>query len=436
MKKVKKKKSALEKLSKEKIKVLTISDHPLSPSGVGTQTKYIIEGLLESDDFEVVSLGGAIKHQDYNPLKPSGYDNWTIYPVDGYGNPEIIRSIMRTEKPDIMWFMTDPRFYTWLWDMEDEIRANIPMVYYHVWDNYPVPYFNEPYYNSTDAIVSISKLTQDIVEKVSSEDVYKEYLPHSVDTEIFQPIDEEEDIKAFKHDVMPEMSKDRFVFFFNSRNARRKQTGSLIFWFKSFLDEYDAHDKACLLMHTDPRDQNGQDLLSIIRHLNLTNGEVVLSQEKVDMKHLALMYNMADCTVNISDAEGFGLSTLESLACGTPIIATETGGLQDQIRDSKGMEFGIPIKPVSKAVIGSQDVPWIYEDRLSEKDVVAALGRMYETTEEERQLWGAAGRLHVMQNFNFKKYKKRWANLLKEVHEKHGSWPNEKYNRWTLKEIS
>jgi hypothetical protein len=35
----------------KKIKVLTISDHPLSPSGVGTQTKYVIEALLNSGKF-------------------------------------------------------------------------------------------------------------------------------------------------------------------------------------------------------------------------------------------------------------------------------------------------------------------------------------------------------------------------------------------------
>ena len=56
-----------------RIKVLTISDHPLSPSGVGTQTKYIIEALLKSDEFDVVSLGGAIKHPDHKPQKTEQY---------------------------------------------------------------------------------------------------------------------------------------------------------------------------------------------------------------------------------------------------------------------------------------------------------------------------------------------------------------------------
>ena len=39
----------------KKIKVLTLGDHPLSPSGVGTQTKYICEALLDSEKFEIIS---------------------------------------------------------------------------------------------------------------------------------------------------------------------------------------------------------------------------------------------------------------------------------------------------------------------------------------------------------------------------------------------
>ncbi len=83
----------------------------------------------------------------------------------GYGNHDIIRSIMRTEKPDMLWFMTDPRFYGWLWQIENEIRPLIPMVYYHVWDNYPYPTFNKLNYESNDVILTISKVTDDIVSK-------------------------------------------------------------------------------------------------------------------------------------------------------------------------------------------------------------------------------------------------------------------------------
>ena len=52
-------------MTDNKIKILTLSDHPLSPSGVGTQTKYIIEGLLKTGRYQIISFGGAVKHEDY-----------------------------------------------------------------------------------------------------------------------------------------------------------------------------------------------------------------------------------------------------------------------------------------------------------------------------------------------------------------------------------
>ena len=157
-------------MSDKKIKILTISDHPLSSSGVGTQTNYILRSLLATKKYKIISLAGAIKHQDYKPIKFEEYgDDFVILPVDGYGTPDLIRSIIHREKPDILWMMTDPRFYVWLWSMAQEIRSNVPILYYHVWDNYPYPKFNRPYYLSNDKICTISKLTSDIVRTVAPE---------------------------------------------------------------------------------------------------------------------------------------------------------------------------------------------------------------------------------------------------------------------------
>ena len=403
----------------KKIKVLTLSDHPLSPSGVGTQTKYVIEALLKSGKFEVISFGGAVKHHDYDPIRVDPYgDEWRIIPVDGYGTQEMIRSVLRTEKPDILYFMTDPRFYGWLWDMENEIRPLVPMVYYHVWDNFPAPHFNRRYYASNDRICAISKVTRDIVAEVTPE-VKLDYVPHAVDSEVFRPLLPEQ-INEGRERHFGE-DKDRVIFFWNNRNARRKQSGTLLFWFKKFLDKV-GHDKAQLIMHTDPKDPHGQDLEHIIDHLGLdTDRQVLLSVQKVNQGDLATLYNMVDCTINISDAEGFGLATLESLSCGTPIIANMTGGLQEQIRSGSDL-FGIPLFPESKAVIGSQDVPYIYEDRLSEGQVVSALEKMFVMTSEERKELGMKGREHVMKNYNFETFNKQWVDIMTEIYEQEGSW--------------
>ena len=417
-------------MSDKKIKVLTLSDHPFSPSGVGTQTKYVIEGLLNTGKYKFISLGGAIKHQDYRPQKTDRWgEDWVLFPVDGYGTQDMIRSIMRTEKPDVIWFMTDPRFWGWLWSIENEIRPNIPMVYYHVWDNYPYPTFNRKFYLSNDHIATISKLTDDIVRTVAPE-VPCTYVPHAVNTDIFRRLPEE-DIKRFKKENL-KIEDDRFIFFWNNRNARRKQSGSLIWWFNTFLKQ--TGKKATLIMHTEPKDVHGQDLHAILAELNLVNREVLISEQKMPPENLAFFYNAADATINISDAEGFGLATLESLACETPIIVVKTGGLQDQVRDGDQL-FGVEIEPASQAVIGSQEVPFIYEDRISEEQFVGALDTFTSIPEEQRKLIGQSARESVIKRFNFTNFIETWDKIFTDIHEKNGSWPNKGFKSWELKEI-
>ena len=419
----------------KKIKILTLGDMPLSPSGVGTQTKYICDALLRSGNFKIISLGGAIKHPNYNPIKTHEWgDDWVLFPVDGYGNPDLIRSLLRQEKPDILWFMTDPRFFGWLWEMENEIRPLVPMVYYHVWDNYPYPMFNRNFYLSNDHIVSISKLTDDIVRNVAPE-VPATYIPHAVDNSVFISLTKQQR-QELRKEVLDPKDQDKFIIFWNNRNARRKQSGTLIWWFKEWLDKRDLHDKAQLIMHTDPKDPNGQDLIHIADHLELNKGQIMFSTAKVPSGEMGAFYHLADVTVNISDAEGFGLATLESLSCGTPIIATMTGGLQEQLLGD-GEQFGVPLFPTSKAIIGSQNVPYIYEDRLNKDHFISALNNIYDIGLDARLEMGAKGRQHVMKNYHFGDFKKKWAEFMLKVHEEEGSWDTrKKRSTITFKEVA
>ncbi len=418
-----------------KIKIITLSDHPLSPSGVGTQTKYVCEALLNTGRYSIISLGGAIKHNDYTPkiIEPYGED-WKIIPVDGYGTQEMIRSIIRTEKPDALWIMTDPRFWGWLWQIENEIRPLLPIVYYHVWDNYPYPQFNRKYYISNDAVATISKVSDDIVATVAPE-VKRKYIPHAVDGEIFKPLPPEQIIQTRKNSL-DAADTNKTIFFWNNRNARRKHSGTLIWWFKEWLDKYDLHEKAQLIMHTDPKDPHGQDLQHIIDHLGLDKRQILLSITKMPPEHLAVLYNMADCTINISDAEGFGLATLESLSCGTPIIVNMTGGLQEQVTDGTDF-FGVGIMPTSKAIIGSQDVPYIYEDRIDKGQFMSALSKIHFSNSQGRREMGLKGRKHVEDNYNFKDFEKSWVEFMDSIIDESGSWKTRKdYSGIRFKEVA
>ena len=423
-------------MEEKRIKVLTLGDMPLSTSGVGNQTKYMIEALLKSGKFEVFSLGGAMKHPQYQLIKTEEWgDLWKILPVDQFGTKEMVRSVVWREKPDIVWFMTDPRFWGWLWEIDNEIRTNVPMVYYHVWDNYPYPKYNKKFYESNDVIATISKLTDDIVRTVAP-DVETHYIPHAVNTEVFKKLDDEviENLKKENKGPDGRSLEDRFVVLFNSRNARRKHSGTLVFWFKEFLERV-GKDKAVLIMHTEPTDPNGPNLMQIVEDLELDSGEVLFSRDKISEQQIATLYNVADVTVNISDAEGFGLSCLESLACETPVVAVRTGGLQHQLTDGEN-QFGVMIEPSSQQVVGSQLVPYVMEDRINKEDFVNALYTMYFKSAEQRKEIGKLAREHVEKNFNFTDFNNRWVELLTSVYENKGSWSERKnYKTWRHQKI-
>ena len=426
-----------------KKKILVLSDHPLSPSGVGTQTKYMIEALLKTGRYQFVCLGGAMKHNNYEPIRVQPYENdWIIYPVDGYGSHDAIRSILSNEKPDLLWFMTDPRFYGWLWEIENEIRPNVPMVYYHVWDNFPAPLFNRDFYLSNDKVVCISKVTHQILQEVAPE-VSSCYLPHGVNSEVFKKISDfqqKHKVATIREQLLTNSGNvenknpNKKIFFWNNRNARRKQSGTLIWWFKEWLDKV-GHDKAMLVMHTDAEDPHGQPLPHLIEHLGLQNGQVLLSTQKVSSEDLSIFYNAADYTINISDAEGFGLATLESLSCGTPIIVNMTGGLQEQVTAGTDW-FGWGLQPASKAVIGSLSVPYIYEDRVSQDDFEKVMTKAIKCSKKQYEKMSKNGINHVHKNYNFENYENEWIKIIDQITSDLGSWENRNdYKRWHLMEI-
>ena len=277
-------------------------------------------------------------------------------------------------------------------------------------------------------------MTHDIVQKTTSE-VESSYVPHAVDSQVFNIIDDAENIKQIREKYFG--SDDKFVIMWNNRNAKRKQTGTLIQWYKTFLSQLDEKEaeRCILLLHTDPKDPYGQDINTIIKDFGLDKGQVLLSTDKVPPENLAVMYNISDVTVNISDAEGFGLGTLESLSCGTPIIVNMTGGLQEQVTDGEEW-FGIGIEPCSKALIGSQQVPYIYEDRISEEDFVQALRKIHSMSREDRKELGRKGRDHVLKNYNFEEFRKTWVDIMTDIHERYGSWENRKgYKPWKIVEL-
>ena len=111
-----------------KKKILLLSDDLRMHSGIATQSKTIVTNTLHKYDW--VQIAGAIKHPEKGKIvdMSQGLDEFgiedgylKIYPVDGYGNEDILREVMALEKPDAILHYTDPRFWIWFYNMESEI---------------------------------------------------------------------------------------------------------------------------------------------------------------------------------------------------------------------------------------------------------------------------------------------------------------------------
>ena len=415
----------------QKKKILLLSDHLLSTSGVGNQSRFLSMGLVEKGHWTFRQLGAAIKHENYEIHQP--HPEIVIKPVDGFGTRDMLRQLLATEKPDLLLLFTDPRFFVWVWEMEDEIHQVCPIAYWHVWDNDPYPTFNGPFYQSTDLINCHSFKTYELVSSHFPEKT--NFIPHALPEDIFYPLDQEE-IDNQKRSLLGESRKDHFVGMWVNRNAKRKRPNDVLVAWKMFIEELQekhGHQNATLIMHTDPYDQEGPNLYAVMELLGVTE-HVFISPERVEFHQMNILHNISDFCINIALNEGFGLPTLEAMQCGNPIIAQKTGGLTRQVVDHRdGSENGIALDPDTRTLVGSQLVPYIYEDYCTNEKTAEAIMSLYEMGPEERSRIGQKARDYVLSEFSLEKTIDLWDKSLLDLLDK---WENNResvYKSWRMK---
>ena len=257
----------------------------------------MIHGLLATGKYKFKVFGGAVKHDDYNDVVVS--EDFIIKPTNGFGDKNMLRLALAQIKPDAVLLFTDPRFFMWVWEMEDEVHQICPITYNHLWDNWPWPEFNRHIYESTDLINCINWSTYQMVSERFPEKT--NYIPHAVPKELFRPLPRAE-VNDFKIKLLGKDRADHFIALYVSRNARRKMTGDIMVSWRQFLDSIEekyGHKKATLVMHTDPLDPEGQNLHHVIHTLKLKDN-VVFSKERVGFNEMVTLYNICDVVVNRS----------------------------------------------------------------------------------------------------------------------------------------
>ena len=419
-------------LPEQRKKILLICDDIRVHSGIATVAREIV--LQTSHHFNWVNLAGAVQHpekgkkldlsEDTNKNSGITDSSVVLYPVDGYGDTTLIRQLIQLEKPDAIMLITDPRYFVWLFSIENEIRKQIPITYLNIWDDYPAPLYNQPYYEACDLLMGISKQTVNINKIVLGEKANSrilKYVPHGLNDEIFKPFetgsDEEKHMLEIKKRIFGKHDP-KFILFFNSRNIRRKQIPDTLLAFRHFLDKLPKEQaKDCVLMlHTEHISEHGTDLPAVIE---LLFGEdypnnIFFTNFKGNPLDMASLYNMSDAQILLTSNEGWGLALTEAILCGKPIIANTTGGMQDQMRfefeDGSWIDFdenfpsnhrgtykkhgrwAFPVYPTSRSIVGSPPTPYIFDDRCEAEDAADRIFEIYNMSKEERIERGLEGR--------------------------------------------
>ena len=455
----------------ERKKILLICDDIRVHSGVATVARELV--LNTAQHFNWVNVGGAINHPEANKRMDLSADtnnntgltdsSVILYPTNGYGDARLIRHLIQMEKPDAIFLITDPRYFIWLFQIENEIRKKMPIIYLNIWDDYPAPMYNRSYYESCDALLAISKQTKNINTLVLGDKAKNkiiQYVPHGLNENIFKPLDNTPELKEFKKKLFGGKEID-FALFFNSRNIRRKQIPDAMLAYKLFVDGLSEEQaKRCaFVLHTQVVDDNGTDL-EAVRELLFGDDpkyNIVFSQHMLPADQMNLLYNSTDCQILLTNNEGWGLSLTEAILAGNPIIANVTGGMQDQMRFSKKGkwidfdakfpsnhtgtikehgEWAFPVYPTNRSIQGSPLTPYIWDDRCNAEDAAEQIKAVYNLSKEERKARGMKGREWALSDEAGFTGERMGVNVINTLDKLFATWkPREKYDLVNANEI-
>lgn len=152
-------------------------------------------------------------------------------------------------------------------------------------------------------------------------------IPHGIDTTIFHPMDRSEARRLLDLNV----PRNAFIVGNLNRNQPRKRLDLTIAIFADWIKRHNVTD-AWLLLHCAQKD-TGWDLRRVAafhgvsNRLLLTGGHDI--RELQNSQHLYLIYNSLDVQISTTLGEGWGLTTMEGMACGVPQVVPDSSALAE-----------------------------------------------------------------------------------------------------------
>lgn len=407
------------------MKVLVISDNPQVNTGYGKITACFAK-YMKAQGHEILLMAASPPNARI-PFQPVDWEGCKIWNVPGYGNQEHVRYFLDNEKPDAILANADPRFFEYLFKMDNEIRKQCPLVFYHLWDDLPFPDYNMPAYNSCDHIICGSKFTYNLLNDhpdIDSDAI--DYVPIGFDPSIYYPLTSQEKTEfrtEFNKWTGNKYSSARFIIGVIGRHAERKQILSIMEVFSKWQED---KDDVLLFIHS-PGADAGRSLEYAMK-MRYNNHKIVFSNAQPTQQTDELInkfYNLMDVLVNRSTAEGFGMPIAEAMLAETPAIAIDCPGPAGLITPETGWLLPADVTPL----FGNQITPYIQARYVTDAKFIEALDDAYYNKKTLKEK-ASNCRVRIIKEYSMKQMQRGFETSIKKAIVNWDGYPEYTLHSW------
>lgn len=374
-----------------KLRVLLSSNHPKSPSGYSQQMAELVPLLSKEVELGIVSFFGQEGYIDE-------IDGVRYYPkhFHAYGSDALVEHA-KDFNADLVLTLQD----IWTLDMQ-HLKMTTRWTPILPIDHDPMPPAVYERAKLAYRIVSYSKFGHDELQRMG---LHSTYIQHTVNTEIFKPMDKGVKAELRKQLGIPE---DTFVFGIvaaNRDNPPRKSFQELMDAFKMFREQV---PNSLLYFHSPVNVNVGFQIQEYARFIgiekNIMATEFYHQLYKVTKEEMAKLYNIFDVFVLPSTNEGFGVPLIEAGACGIPSITTNFTAMPELINNG---EFGwlIDVRNKRFSPIGSY---------VGHPSTESLFEKMKESYKADRVMLGKKARKYIVDNYETKTiFETKWKPFLR-----------------------
>lgn len=212
-------------------------------------------------------------------------------------------------------------------------------------------------------------------------------IPLGVDTEIYKPHNKMESRKRLG---LPAHTWDKFIVGNVNRNQPRKRLDLTVEYFMDWVKSCDVED-AMLYVHIAPTGDPGYEIVQLMSYYEGQGRLITVTPELVhgcDEDLVALTYSAFDVQITTSQGEGWGLTTMEGMACGIPQIVPDWAALGEWCRGQHLVECtSVAVTPNYVNVIGGIPNKGHFVEALNEAYCATEIPDSVSQVRQEQYKW-------------------------------------------------